>query len=113
MQVPDALVSLRLLVYQEQRAFADFIRASGPSKDWSVGVRQEAARRQSSLEDSERALKHAMQDQASTEDQMRELRHALSRRVAASLAEQDAEARAVPAETERTSGDSTQNDYRL
>jgi hypothetical protein len=89
MQVPDALVGLQLSVYRKRSALADFVRSSGPGKDWSAGVREEAARRQRSLEESERALEHAVRGQVRTEDQVRELRRALRRRAGASLAKQD------------------------
>lgn len=89
MQLPDALVGLQLSVYRERSALAEFVRSSGPGKDWSAGVREEAARRQRSLEESERALERAVRDQARTEDQVRELRRVLRRRAGASLATQD------------------------
>ena len=56
MHVSDALVSLQISVYQEQIALADFVRSSGPSKEWDAAVREEADRRQKSLEESERTL---------------------------------------------------------
>ncbi|GGX95019.1 hypothetical protein GCM10010515_72180 [Streptomyces fructofermentans] len=90
MQVPDALVDLQLSVYQERSALGEFVRSSGPGKDWSTGVLEEAARRQRSLEESERVLECGVRDQARTEDQVRELRRVLRRQALISLATQDA-----------------------
>ena len=75
-------------VFRERSALADFVRSSGPVKDWNADVREEAARRQRSLEESERTLKDVMRGQALTEDEVRELRRALRRRAAISLAKQ-------------------------
>ena len=79
MQVPDALVTLQRSVRRERSALADFVRSSGPSSGWSACVREEAARRQRSLEELERAPEHAVRGRASTEDQVRELRRELRR----------------------------------
>ncbi|ARF74849.1 hypothetical protein B7C62_23385 [Kitasatospora albolonga] len=88
MQASDALVALQISVYQERSALADFVRSSGPVKEWNALVREEAGRRQRSLEESDRTLDRAVPDEAPTEDQVRELRRALSRRAGISLAKQ-------------------------
>src|SRR5689334_9774469 len=89
MQVPDDVVGLQLSVYRKRSEPADFVRPNGPARHWSVGVREEAARRQRSLEESQRALKHTVRENAQTEDQARELRRTLRRRALTSLAKQD------------------------
>lgn len=89
MQLPDTLVHLQLSVYRKRSALAGFVRSSGPSNGWSAGVREEGARRQRSLEESEHALKDAVRSQARTENQRRELRRVLRRQVGARLATTD------------------------
>jgi len=91
MQVSDALVVFQVSVYEERSALADFVRSSGPVGDWSAVVREEAARLQRSLEESERTLQQAVRGAARTEDQFRELRRALRRRAAISLEEKSSD----------------------
>lgn len=91
MQVSDALVGLQVSVYRERSALAGFVRSSGPVRDWSAVVREEAARRQRSLEESERTLQQVVREAAGTEDQVGELRRALRRRAAIILAKQSSD----------------------
>jgi len=88
MQVSDALVSLQISVYRERIALADFVRSNGPVKEWHALVREEADRRQRSLEESERILERAVRDEARTEDKLRELRRALRRQAGISFTKQ-------------------------
>ncbi|MFD6425289.1 hypothetical protein [Streptomyces sp. NPDC060198] len=89
--MPDALVALQMSEYRKRSALADFVRSNGPVRDGSAVVRQEAARLQRSLEESERTLRQAVRGAARTRDEARGLRRALMRRAAISLAEEGAD----------------------
>ena len=91
MQASDALVSLQISVYQERSALAEFVRSKGPVKEWDAVVREEAGRRQRSLEESEHTLERAVRDEARTEDQVPELRRVLRRLAGISFAKQGAD----------------------
>ncbi|MEU1085584.1 hypothetical protein ABZ401_01910 [Streptomyces sp. NPDC005892] len=91
MQVSDALVAFQVSVYEERITLADFVRSSGPVRDGSAVVREEAAGLQRSLEESERTLQQAVRGAARTEDEFPEVRRDLRRRAAISLAEKSSD----------------------
>lgn len=91
MLVSDALVGLQVSVYRERSALADFVRSAGPIRLWSAVVREEAARLQRALEESERTLQQVVRGAAGTEDEVRELRRALRRRAAIILAKESSD----------------------
>ncbi|GHF65952.1 hypothetical protein GCM10018790_49720 [Kitasatospora xanthocidica] len=100
MRIPDALLALHLSACRERCELAEFVRLHAPVRDSSDNVQEEAARRQRSLEELERALVQAVRGHARTDEQVPEVRRALRRRAGGVVAVPDSTGPTAPAVSE-------------